>query len=241
MLRDRKRENASSDKAEYLVIFFHGYGSSGEMMEDYVGNLLGPKLPEATIRFPDGPIELGRDDEGHSYHSWFDIQDVLDAPDIDVVGPRAEAAAEDINAYIDRVMVEEGYDADHVILAGFSQGGTMAYYAGLLRDEPVAGVYSISGGALTKLDNPKVKPPVALIAGELEDSDYSGNRHALRTHKLLDDAGFRTECVLIPGKYHEISEESLDLLAHFTHIVTPDAPKNDNRQAKPSRKPGFKP
>lgn len=244
MLKDYSVDAKSGEKPEYLVIFFHGYGSGGQQMADYVGGLLGEKLPEAKLRFPEGPIELHRDDEGHSYHSWFDIQDMVGdgkRPDPDKIGPRAAQAAEDINAYIDKVIAEEGVSPDKVILAGFSQGATMAYYAGLLRDDPVAGVYSLSGGALDRLADPKSKPPVGLVAGGEEHSDYSGNIHAQKVVKELDEAGFLTQCVLVPGKKHEISPESMDLLAAFTRIVTKPAADNDNtadQTARPRRRHG---
>ncbi|TAL33688.1 MAG: hypothetical protein EPN97_09205 [Alphaproteobacteria bacterium] len=223
MLTDHTVDPKNGKSPEYLVIFFHGYGSNGELMAEHVGNLLGPLLPEAKIRCPDGPIDIHTTESGIVLKSWFELRDIIDGdkdPDSDEVGRRATGAAKEMNDYIDKVIAEEGISKDRVIIAGFSQGGTMAFYAGLLRDEPVAGVYALSGGALDRLTAPVSKPPVGLVAGGRENQHYSGFPHAQKTHKALDDAGFFTDCVIIPDQGHDISWKSMELLSVFTRAVT---------------------
>lgn len=243
MIHDYVREPYNGKKAEYLVIYFHGYGSSGALMEQYVGGLLGPLLPEAKLRFPDAPVQMGWDN-----HSWFELRDVIDTADVPelhgIVSARAAAAAQEMNDYIDRVIREEGIPADRVIIAGFSQGGTMAYYTALLRDTPVAGVFALSGGALDHIPEIRSRPPVLLVAGELEKQDYSGAPHAEKTRRFLDEKGFFVESVIVPDQRHETSPKAMELLSAFTRTVASEAfrtkhapaPEQDNRPAKPPRK-----
>lgn len=223
MIRDHSIGPSTGRKAECLVIFFHGYGSSGELMADYAGRQLAQMLPEAKLRFADGPIPVGRDQGGHELHSWFDVQDILDRPTGDAVAPRAKNAIRDINDYIDAVAREEGLSPDRIVLAGFSQGATMAFYAGSARDRAVAGIFSVSGGALDRIDPPKTTPPLVLVAGELEHSAYSGNIHAAHARGELEKKGFKPDFALIPGKYHDLSRESLELLARFVRGVASPA------------------
>jgi phospholipase/carboxylesterase len=251
MLKDFSVEPQNGGKPEYLVIFFHGYGSNGELMAGHVGRLLGKELPEAKIRCPDGPIVI-HDQDGLTLRSWFELSDLIngdEVPDSDEVARRATAAAKQMNDYIDKVVAEESIPADRVIIAGFSQGGTMAFYTALLRENPVAGIFSLSGGALDRLANPASRPPVGLVAGGDEQQDYSGAPHARKTHAKLDAEGFFADCAIIPGQGHDISPKSMELLAVFSRAVTSEAfrarlavPEQDNRQDLPRRKsPGPKP
>lgn len=226
MLTDHSVDPQNGKPPEYLVIFFHGYGSNGELMAQHVGKLLGPLLPEAKIRCPDGPIEFYTMPDGKPGCSWFELRDLFDGDNLPdnraEIGRRARAAAGDMNDYIDKVLAEEGIAPDRVIIAGFSQGGTMAYYTALLRDAPVAGVYALSGGALDQLGEPVSKPPVGLVAGAQEAQDYSGAPHQRKMQAELDTAGFNVDCVIIPDQGHDISWKSMELLSVFTRAVTSD-------------------
>ncbi len=241
MLTDHSVDPKSGRKPEYLVIFFHGYGSNGALMAGHVGKLLGPELPEAKIRCPDGPVEIGAKD-GQALRSWFEIRDQIEngkSPDRDEMAKRATAAAKEMNDYITKVIAEEGIAEDHVILAGFSLGATMAYYAGLLRDTQVGAVYALSGGVLEKLTSPKSKPPVGLVAGGEDTVSYSSAWHTEQAFEALKAASFRTDCVIIPGQGHDISWKSMELLAVYARNATA---KNDNRRtARPRRNTGPRP
>lgn len=217
--------NPPSGRTENIIIFFHGYGSSGAAMAQHVGNLLAPHLPDTKIFCPDAPIKIGEDRDGNTYHSWFPVEDMLDNPDNDTSAARVRMAMPDIHAYIDDVLKREAISNDRVIIAGFSQGASTAFYAALLRDTPVAGVYSLSGGALDRLTDPQSRPPVALLAGEHENQGYSGHPMARATHDLLKDMGFKTEAVVLPNQGHSISPESMRLLGQMTRYLTPDTPR----------------
>lgn len=238
-ITDHIRDTYNGKKPEYLVIYFHGYGSNGDLMEQYVGDLLGPMLPEAKMRFPDAPIVIGADDKGRQYRSWFDVEEWVrhdKAPDRDIVAERAAAAAKTMNEYVDRVIREEGISRDRVILAGFSQGGTMAFYTGLLRDAPVAGVYALSGGAMDKLQNPVSKPPVGLVAGAEEiGGDYSGPPQVELASAELKKMDFFLDTFIIPNQRHETSPKAMELLSVFARTVTSDAFKAKVAAVAPSQ------
>lgn len=208
-----------------LVIFFHGYDSNGGMMAGHVGTQLAAMVPDAIMRFPDAPLSVPRNEYGRS---WFPVEDILDGPDGNIAGPRAASAAGTVNDYIDRVMMEEGMPASRVIIAGFSQGATMAYFASLMREDQVAGVFSISGGALDQLAVPRAKPPVMLLAGEWENSLYSGRELADKTHWLLKERNFSTGIYLTPGNKHNIDTKSIEVLSWFVKRMVPrPAPAQD--------------
>ncbi|HEX2753159.1 MAG TPA: hypothetical protein VHP34_08690 [Alphaproteobacteria bacterium] len=234
--------NPPSGRAENIIIFFHGYGSSGASMAQHVGNLLAPHLPDTKIYCPNGLIKIGEDRDGNTYHSWFPVEDMLDNPDNDKSAARVRMAMPDIQAYIDDVLKREGISEDRVIIAGFSQGASTAFYAGLLRDTPVAGVYSLSGGALDRLTDPQSKPPVALLAGAHENQGYSGHPMARATYDLLKDMGFKTDVVVLENQGHSITPESMRLLGQMTRYLTPDTPRPPAGAAiKAQQKQSLKP
>lgn len=238
MIHDYSRDPENGRKPETLVVFMHGYGSSGDLMRQYVGELLGPMLPNAKLHFPDAPVQMG-----FNNHSWFELRDVIDRQD-DIgllrrtAQERAPATARELNDYITKIAAEAGLPENRVVIAGFSQGGTMAVYTGLSRETEVAGVFAISGGALDLVPEIKSKPPVKLVAGELENQHYSGAPHAVWFQTVLKQQEFRAEAEIITGQKHDASPKSLELLRDFVLKVAPpntpvEAPKNDTKPHKP--------
>lgn len=114
----------------------------------------------------------------------------------------------------------------------------MAFYTGLMADEPVAGVYALSGGAMDKIENPVSKPPVGLVAGEKEiGGDYSGPPQVALARKMLDEKGFFADSVIVPDQRHETSPKAMELLSVFTRTVTSDAFKAKVAAAQPAIPP----
>ena len=212
----------------YTLIFFHGYGSSANEMHDYLSQSFAEALPHFDIYFANAPLSTSFNDAARS---WFYIEDALNGPaDGNVMAPRALSAMPIIHEYIDNVLIAQNIDESRLILAGFSQGATMAFYAALQRSEPVLGVCSISGGALDQIKHIKSKPAVILLAGEIEHSLYSGREQAYKTHALLTENGFNAELSLSPGNEHSIDAYSIQKLISFIN-------KQSSPQVNP---PAFK-
>lgn len=222
MIKDYQRPPHNGKAPTYTVVFFHGYGSSGALMHDYAGNLLAPLLPEAELRFADAPIQMGWD-----HHSWFELRDVVDAKIgtehlSQIVSQRAISAAKDVNAYIDHLIKEEGIPENRIILAGFSQGATMAFYAAMMRDKPLAGVFSLSGGALDRVPHIHTTLPVCLVAGELEQQDYSGAPHVQKAFDFLRSLNVLVQSTIVADQGHDISPKSMEIFRDFvSQIVSP--------------------
>jgi phospholipase/carboxylesterase len=58
-------------------------------------------------------------------------------------------AVEDLNAFLDTVMAEEGVTPERTILVGFSQGTMMSLHVAPRRAEAMAGVVGFSGRLLS--------------------------------------------------------------------------------------------
>src|SRR3954469_3810510 len=102
MLKDHVINPASGDPPEYVVIFFHGYSSTGEKIAEAIRESLPEKMAGVKFRCPDAPIVI--DPEYNRGRSWFDVEDMLNSPDSNKAAQRARAALADVQEYIDRVV-----------------------------------------------------------------------------------------------------------------------------------------
>ncbi|SNC74585.1 phospholipase/carboxylesterase [Marinobacter sp. es.048] len=123
------------------VIWLHGLGASGHDFEPVVPEL---GLPEdAAVRFifphaPNLPVTING---GMSMPAWYDIK----AMDIDrVVDTEQLRASADAVAKLVEREKEKGVPADRIIIAGFSQGGAVAYELGLSYPERFGGILALS-------------------------------------------------------------------------------------------------
>ncbi|MDX1560118.1 MAG: dienelactone hydrolase family protein [Marinobacter sp.] len=123
------------------VIWLHGLGASGHDFEPVVPEL---GLPEdAAVRFifphaPNLPVTING---GMTMPAWYDIK----AMDIDrVVDTEQLRASADAVAKLVEREKEKGVPADRIIIAGFSQGGAVAYELGLSYPERFGGILALS-------------------------------------------------------------------------------------------------
>lgn len=123
------------------VIWLHGLGASGHDFEPVVPEL---GLPEdAAVRFifphaPNLPVTING---GMSMPAWYDIK----AMDIDrVVDTEQLRASADAVARLVEREKEKGVPTDRIIIAGFSQGGAVAYELGLSFPERLGGILALS-------------------------------------------------------------------------------------------------
>lgn len=123
------------------VIWLHGLGADGHDFEPIVPELKLP--PEAAIRFifPHAPAIPVTINNGYVMPAWYDIL-VMDI-DRKVDVKQLEASAQAVARLIDREL-EKGIPSERIVLAGFSQGGAVAYQTALTYPKPLAGLLAMS-------------------------------------------------------------------------------------------------
>jgi phospholipase/carboxylesterase len=130
-----------TDTPEASVIWLHGLGADGH---DFV-----PLVPElrlaASLRvrfvFPHAPVRPVTLNNGYRMRAWYDIMGLAaDSPE-DSSGVGQASAL--VDTYISRERAR-GISANRIAIAGFSQGGAIALYAGLRYAETLAGVLALS-------------------------------------------------------------------------------------------------
>lgn len=169
MTRELKagRRGSKSGKTDSVVVFLHGYGADGADLLS-LADPLGPHMPNTVFLAPDAPEPCAAAPMGRQ---WFPIP-WIDGSSEEAAQTGMLAAAEDLNAYLDQVLVTEGIAADRLILLGFSQGTMMSLHVAPRRAEPVACVVGFSGRLLgpERLAEEVVsRMPVLLLHGDADD------------------------------------------------------------------------
>lgn len=133
-------ETASQPSAS--VIWLHGLGADGNDFAGIVPDLQLPADLGVRFIFPHAPSMPISCNNGYVMPAWYDILhfDQI-SRQADVAG--VKASVEKIRALI-RQENQRGIASERIILAGFSQGGAIAYTAGVLHSEKLAGIVALS-------------------------------------------------------------------------------------------------
>jgi phospholipase/carboxylesterase len=124
------------------VIWLHGLGADGHDFEAIVPELQLPADLAVRFVFPHAPFMPISCNNGYVMRAWYDIKyfdSINREADVDGV----QMSVEIVRALIAREN-ERGIPTSRIILAGFSQGGAIAYTAGLTHPEQLAGIVALS-------------------------------------------------------------------------------------------------
>ena len=156
-----------SGHVESAVIFLHGYGANGA---DLLGlaAVLAEHMPNTLFLAPDAPEVNAMSEVGLQWFPipWIDGSSEEDA----MLGLRS--ASQDLNAYLDGVMIDFDLLPEQVIVFGFSQGTMMALHVIPRRDEAIAGLVVFSGQLLEPealVDDARAFLPILLVHGDQDD------------------------------------------------------------------------
>jgi phospholipase/carboxylesterase len=206
-----KSARKGPSKADAVVVFLHGYGADGA---DLLGlaDPLSPHLPGVAFHAPDAPERSINNPFGFQ---WFPIPWLDGSTEAQAKEAMGRSIAL-LNAWLDKVLADEGLTADRMVVVGFSQGTMMALHVLPRRDEAVAGIIGFSGRLLVPellAAEAKVKPPVLLLHGDqdpmvpFQDMTLAG--------EALEQAGFAVYGHVMKGTGHGISPDGLSVALSF--------------------------
>lgn len=145
----------------YAVIWMHGLGADGSDFVPVVPELGLPPLPGVRFIFPHAPEMPVTCNGGYVMRAWYDIISLeKTSRRIDEAGIVHSRTA------IRRLIAREnarGIPCERIFLAGFSQGGAIAYSTALTHPDKLAGIIALS----TYL------PSVDLVVREMSDTNRS--------------------------------------------------------------------
>lgn len=123
------------------VIWLHGLGASGHDFEPVVPELQLPADLPVRFLFPHAPDIPVTVNGGMIMPAWYDILAMDIDRKVDETGVLASADA--VDALIEREL-ERGISSHNIIIAGFSQGGAVAYQCALRHPRPLGGLLTLS-------------------------------------------------------------------------------------------------
>lgn len=123
------------------VIWMHGLGADGNDFVPIVPELRLPPGLALRFVFPHAPVRAVTINNGMRMRAWYDIAAADLNNRADVTG--VKQSRDQIEALIAREKTR-GVAPSRIVLAGFSQGGAIALYAGLRHAERLAGILALS-------------------------------------------------------------------------------------------------
>jgi len=132
---------APATPATASVIWLHGLGADGHDFVPMVPELKLPPSPAVRFVFPHAPMRAVTINNGMRMRAWYDIKELSAHGAADETGIRESAAI--LEKFIQRER-DAGVAANHIVVAGFSQGGVIALHAALRHGERLAGVMALS-------------------------------------------------------------------------------------------------
>ncbi|MCE9648712.1 MAG: phospholipase [Parvibaculum sp.] len=193
-------------QTDWLVVFLHGYGSSGADLMAFADYW---QASMSTVAFaaPDGPTATK--DGGFQWVGKRPGSDPKLYDDAVAIQPA-------IDAFIDAELTRLGLDASRLALVGFSQGTLTALHIGLRRAQAPAAVLGYAGGLVGReylAADIRSRPPVMLVNGELDELAPVYGMHV--AVKALSEVGVVAAGQALPNLGHAVDAQALVLGARF--------------------------
>ncbi|WP_281954286.1 alpha/beta hydrolase [Pseudophaeobacter arcticus] len=211
VLKAERREPLSG-VTRSIVVFLHGYGANGA---DLLGlaDPLAEHLPDTLFVAPDAPENCPGAPMGYQ---WFPIP-WIDGSSEEESMRGMNASIEDLNAFLDALMVDEDVLPEQVVLFGFSQGTMMSLHVAPRRDDAIAGIVAFSGRLLspdTLKDEVVSLMPVMLVHGDADD--MVPPQSLPEAAEALGQAGFKDVFAhIMKGTGHGIAPDGLSVALAF--------------------------
>ena len=197
----------------WAVIWLHGLGADGTDFEPVVPELGLPETPAVRFIFPHAPYQPVTCNGGYVMRAWYDIISLArDSREIDETG--LIASRQRVRSLI-AAEVAGGIPAQRIILAGFSQGGAVAYLTGLTHPERLGGIVALS----TYIPSPRLlraelvaeQLEVPVFAAHGDDDDVVAPELGEAARDLLRELGAAPEWRSYPMPHSVCLEEIRDL------------------------------
>lgn len=125
----------------HAIIWLHGLGASADDFVPVIPYLGLSSAPTIRFVFPQAPNRPITVNNGYVMPGWYDIKgmDLADKEDL----PGMTESRATLEGLIADQMAK-GIPSENIILAGFSQGGAVAYYTGIRSSHKLAGILALS-------------------------------------------------------------------------------------------------
>jgi phospholipase/carboxylesterase len=202
------------------VIWMHGLGDDGRGWSEVLPALGLPPAARIRFLFPHAPVMPVTINQGYRMRAWYDVRAANITERADVEGVRRSQRA------VEALMAGQqalGIAASRTVLAGFSQGGAIALFAGVRYPQRLAGIaalstYLIAPDRLAAEAAPANRDvPIFMAHGTRDPVVQYAWGEASRT--TLEAAGWRVEWHEYPMEHSALAEEIAAVGAFLADVL----------------------
>ena len=183
----------SAANPSVAVIWMHGLGADGSDFEPIVPELGLAESPAVRFIFPNAPYRPVTCNGGYVMRAWYDIISL--EPDSRQIDETGLLESREIVRQLIQREEKRGIPSQRIFLAGFSQGGAVAYLSALTHPEPLAGVIALSTyipeARLITEDLSAANRHIALFAAHGTDDDVVSITLGRQAIALLEQCGLK--------------------------------------------------
>ncbi len=202
------------------VIWLHGLGADGHDFEPIVPELVRPGERALRFVFPHAPIRPVTLNGGFAMRAWYDIVS------LERRGPEDQSGIRASQATVEELIRREnarGIATSRIVLAGFSQGGSLALFTGLRYGEKLAGIMGLScylllaGRLAAERGTANQSTPIFLAHGLQDPIVAPLLGEQART--ALEAAGYSVEWHTYPMPHSVSPQEVADIAQWLRRVV----------------------
>ncbi len=217
---------APAAPASASVIWLHGLGADGNDFVPIVPELGLPAEPRIRFVFPHAPVRAVTLNMGMRMRAWYDIKTLTAEGRADEAGLR-----ESLNR-LEALIAEEralGIASEHIVIAGFSQGGALALHGALRHPEPLAGILALScylplqAALADELAEANRRTPILMCHGQYDP--VLPLALGVGACNWLRAAGYRVEWREYPMQHQVCGPEIQDVAAWLCARLAPAPPR----------------
>lgn len=213
-------EKLHAEPVTASIIWLHGLGADGHDFAGLVPELRLPSDLGVRFIFPHAPQRPVTVNGGYVMRAWYDILDMSLERKVDQA--QLLASAQSVHALIDRE-IARGVDSRRIILAGFSQGGAVAFQAALTYPKPLGGLLALSTYFATA-DSLNAQPvqhdlPILVMHGTFDSvvPVVLGQR----AQTTLTERGYQVRYLTYPMDHSLCIEQVQDIRGWLLERLTP--------------------
>ena len=199
-----------ANTADAAVIWLHGLGASGHDFVPVVPHLGLPHRHGIRFVFPHAPEIPITITGGMVMPAWYDILAMSVDREIDLEQIESSSAA--VRELIQREL-DAGIASERIVLAGFSQGGAVAYHTALSYPKPLAGLLALSTYFATakevELSDANKALPIDIFHGSRDPMVPEEMGH--NASQILQSMGFAPRYRSYPMQHEVCMEEIEDI------------------------------
>ncbi|MBK9019951.1 MAG: carboxylesterase [Sulfuritalea sp.] len=197
----------------FSVIWMHGLGADGSDFEPVVPELGLDDEPGVRFVFPNAPAIPVTCNGGYVMPAWYDII-ALDSTTRTVDEAGILRSRDAIRRLIEREN-QRGVPCERIFLAGFSQGGAIAYASALTHPQRLAGIIALSTyiptPALLEAEATAVNAGLPIFAAHGTEDGVVSPELGVRARDLVQRLGHEVEWREYPMPHSVCIEEIIDI------------------------------